>query len=130
MAFDQTNILDRPGESLDHDETDGLISSEKVDGTAVYNRQGERLGSIHHLMVGKRDGRVRYAVMNFGGILGIGERYHPLPWDVLTYDTDMGGYSVDLDKERLEGAPSFERGQEPAYDRVYAERIGGFYGRI
>ena len=115
-------------EALERDETRELISSEKVDGTAVYNREGERLGSIHHFMVGKRDGKVRYAVMNFGGFLGMGENYHPLPWDVLTYDTNMGGYVVDLDRERLKGAPSFQRDQEPEYDRAYGQRVSGYYG--
>lgn len=122
MAFDN----DR--DTIARDETYDMISSEKVDGTAVFNRDGESLGTIHHFMVGKRDGKVRYAVMSFGGLFGMGERYHPLPWDVLTYDTDKGGYVVDLDRERLQGAPSYERGTEPTYDREFGERIGGYYG--
>jgi hypothetical protein len=122
MAFDNDP------DTLARNETRELISSEKVDGTAVFNRQGERLGTVHHFMVGKRDGRVRYAVMSFGGLFGMGERYHPLPWDMLTYDTDQGGYVVDLDKSRIEGAPSFERGSEPTYDRAYDERVFGYYG--
>lgn len=122
MAFDSDP------RTIARDETHDLISSEKVDGTAVYNRQGEKLGTIHHFMVGKRDGRVRYAVLSFGGLFGMGERYYPLPWDVLTYDTSMGGYVIDLDKNVLEGAPSFERNDEPAYDRAYGERVYGHYG--
>lgn len=125
MAMD---TMDNSGDSIARDETSDMISSEKVDGTAVYNRDGESLGSIHHLMVGKRDGKVRYAVMSFGGLFGMGEHYHPLPWDVLTYDTDKGGYVVDLDKDRLKDAPSYERGSEPTYDRAYTDRIGGYYG--
>ncbi len=120
-------ILDDPN-ALARDETHDLISSEKVDGTAVYNRDSERLGTIHHFMVGKRDGKVRYAVLSFGGLFGIGERFHPLPWDILTYDTDKGGYVVDLSKEILQGAPSFERGSEPTYDADYGQRIHGHYG--
>ena len=120
--------IDRDADTIARDETHDLISSEKVDGTAVFNRQGEKLGAIHHFMVGKRDGRVRYAVLSFGGLFGMGERYHPLPWDVLTYDTDKGGYVVDLDKSVIEGAPSFERGNEPAYDREFGERVYGHYG--
>lgn len=125
--MDKASLLDRADIPVERDETHDLISSEKVDGTVVYNRQGERLGTIHHLMVGKRDGRVRYAVMNFGGFLGVGERYHPLPWDALTYDTDLGGYTVDLDKERLEGAPSYQRDSEPVYDRAYGLGVYGYY---
>ena len=78
------------------DETQGLISSEKVDGTAVFSREGEKLGSIHHLMVGKRDGQVRYAVLSFGGLFE-GDRYYPLPWNALTYNTDLDGYEVGID---------------------------------
>lgn len=118
----------RDSAALERQETEDLISSEKVDGTAVYNREGDRLGSIKHFMVGKRDGRVRYAVLTFGGLFGIGERYYPLPWNALSYDANMGGYLVDLDRASLETAPSYERGGEPSYDRAYGERVYGFYG--
>ena len=111
------------------DETTDLISSDKVEGTAVYNRDGEKLGTISNFMVGKRNGRVEYAVLSFGGLFSMGERKYPLPWDVLTYDTDQGGYVVDLDKERLKGAPSYERDSEPTYDRTYGEQVYDYYGR-
>src|SRR3546814_19250129 len=74
-------------------ETNRLIASNKFEGTSVYNRQGDRLGSVYNFMVNKPEGTVEYEVMSFGGFLGIGESYHPLPWKVLTYDTDQGGYS-------------------------------------
>ena len=93
--------------NLEADETDRLISSEKVDGTAVYDRRGERLGSVHHLMIDKYTGQVDYAVISFGGFLGIGEKYYPLPWKMLSYDTRMGGYVVDLDRDKLDKAPSY-----------------------
>ena len=67
-------------------------------------------------------------MLSFGGLFGIGHRHYPLPWDVLDYDTERGGYVVDLDKDMLEKAPSFETGQEPAYDRDYCERVYGYYG--
>ena len=124
----QTDTMQRDRDTLSRQETNDLISSEKVDGTAVYNKNGEKLGTIKHFMVGKRDGRVRYAVMSFGGLFGMGERYHPLPWNALTYDERQGGYAVNLTKEQLEGAPSYERGQEPSYDRDYESRINGHYG--
>ena len=101
------------------DETHRLIASDKVEGTSVYNRRGDKLGSVKNFMVDKRSGKVEYAVMAFGGFLGMGDRYHPLPWNVLTYDTGQGGYVVDLDKRVLEEAPSFQQGQEPTYDRAY-----------
>jgi PRC-barrel domain len=117
MTPDNTNI----------DETNRLIASDKVEGTAVYNRQGEKLGTVHNFMVDKRSGKVEYAVMSFGGFLGMGDSYHPLPWNVLNYDTTQGGYVVDLDKRMLEGGPSYKAGQEPRYDRAYGEEVYGYY---
>ena len=111
------------------DETSDLISSDKVEGTAVYNREGEKLGSIHTLMIEKTAGKVTYAVMSFGGFLGIGDRYHPLPWDVLTYDTGQGGYVVDLDRSMLEGAPTYASGETPNWgDPGWNQDVYDYYG--
>ena len=116
---------------LQQDETAELISSEKVDGTPVVNRQGEELGTIHHFMVGKRDGKVRYAVMSYGGFLGMNENYYPLPWDALTYDVDKDGYVVDIDRERLsqEKAPSYPKNEEPKYNEEFDRQIRIYYLR-
>jgi hypothetical protein len=100
-------------ESVETDETTDLIASNKVEGTAVYNNAGERLGDVYNFMVGKRSGRVAYAVMSFGGFLGIGQRYHALPWNVLTYDTSRGGYVIDATKDRLLSAPSYQMSEDP-----------------
>jgi hypothetical protein len=114
--------------TLATDETDRLIASSKVEGTAVYNRQGERLGTVKNFMVDKRSGQVAYAVMSFGGFLGIGASCHPLPWHVLTYDTQQGGYVVDLDKERLQNAPSYAEGASPNWsDPTWSGRIDAYY---
>ena len=110
------------------EETDRLIASDKVEGTAVYNRQGEHLGTVHNFMVDKSTGQVAYAVMSFGGFLGMGESYHPLPWRVLNYDTRQGGFVIDLDR-RLEKAPSYMASNVPNWsDRAYGSRIDEFYG--
>jgi hypothetical protein len=114
--------------SVATDETDRLIASNKVEGTAVYNRQGERMGSVYNFMVDKRSGQVAYAVMSFGGFLGMGDSYHPLPWSALTYDTKLGGYVVDLDKERLKGAPSYTGSKSPTWDQEYGSRVDRYYG--
>ena len=108
------------------DETRNLISADKVVGTAVYNTKGENLGSVYGLMLNKLNGQVAYAIMSFGGFLGIGESYHPLPWRVLTYDTRLGGYVVDLDRNRLEKAPSYTATTEPDWD-TYPNRIDAYY---
>jgi len=108
------------------DETLNLISADKVVGTAVYNRQGEHLGSVYSLMLNKLNGRVAYAIMSFGGFLGIGESYHPLPWRVLRYDPGLGGYVVDIDRRRLESAPSYTPANEPDWS-TYRDRIDAYY---
>lgn len=110
------------------DETRTLIASSKVEGTAVYDRDGSRMGTIHNFMVNKRSGRVDYAVLSFGGFLGMGTRYYPLPWDMLEYDTSQGGYAVDMDEDDLEEAPSFRSGEEPDFSDRYGEYVYGYYG--
>ena len=110
------------------DETSRLISSDKVEDTSVYNPRGESLGKVHHLMIDKYTGQVDYAVISFGGFLGIGEKYYPLPWKKLTYDTRMGGYVVDLDRDRLERAPSYTARDMPNWsDRSYTRRIDEYW---
>ena len=118
--------------SVEHDETTDLIASSKVEGTAVYNRQGEQLGEVYNFMVGKRSGQVAYAVMSFGGFLGIGKRYHALPWSVLTYDTNRGGYVIDATKERLMAAPHYPEGEDPFSRSENIQRIREYWssGRL
>jgi len=77
---------------VETNETRDLISSDKVEGTSVYDRNGNNLGTISNLMLDKRSGQVAYAVLSFGGFLGMGSSYHPLPWDQLHYDSNQGGY--------------------------------------
>ena len=110
------------------DETDRLIASNKVEGTAVFDEQGEKLGTIYNFMVDKDSGQVEYAVLQFGGLFGLGADYYPLPWEMLSYDVDEGGYVVDIDKETLEDAPRYSDDAEPAYDRAYGEQVYGHYG--
>jgi sporulation protein YlmC with PRC-barrel domain len=105
-----------------------LIASDRVEGTAVYNRSGERLGTIHNFMVNKRSGKAEYAVMNFGGLFGLGGDRYPLPWDVLTYDTTQGGYVVDIDKSQLENAPKYNDSNEPLFDDGYGREVHRYYG--
>lgn len=113
---------------LPTDETGHLIASNKVEGTAVYSRDGERLGSIYNFMVDKFSGKVEYAVMAYGGFMGVGERYYPLPWRTLTYDTRAGGYRIDMTRNDLRSAPSFDRDTEPRFDRNYGSRVHDYYG--
>jgi len=106
-----------------------LISADKVEGTPVVDPTGEKLGSIERIMIDKPTGKVAYAVMSFGGFLGIGDRHHALPWAALKYDTDLDGYVVNLDRQRLKDAPTFARDavidlEDPAMGR----RLHDYYG--
>lgn len=103
-----------------------LIASDRVEGTTVYNRAGEKLGSIKNFMVGKVSGKAEYAVIEFGGFFGIGQDYYPIPWDMLTYDTEKDGYVVDLSKEQLENAPR-HGSTFPEYDHNYGRSVYDYY---
>ena len=83
-----------------------LIESDRVEGTTVYDPSGNNIGSIKRLMIEKISGKVTYAVMSFGGFLGMGADEHTIPWNKLTYDTSLGGYRTDITEEQLRGAPS------------------------
>ncbi|MBV9843086.1 MAG: PRC-barrel domain-containing protein [Sphingomonadaceae bacterium] len=114
--------------NIETDETAELIASNKVEGTAVYDRDGEKLGTIYNFMVDKRSGQVEYAVLSFGGLFGLGTDYYPLPWETLSYDEDQGGYVVEIGKEQLQDAPRYSAGQEPSFDRAYGEQVYSHYG--
>jgi hypothetical protein len=110
-------------------ETSTLIAADKVQGTYVFNNGGDRVGEINDLMIDKRSGQVAYAIMSFGGFLGVGNSYHPLPWSLLRYNTNLGGYVVDIKQSQLEDAPSYEAGAEPAWgDPEYERKLHDFYG--
>jgi hypothetical protein len=111
---------------LESQETNALIGSDKVEGTAVYRSNGDKIGQIARVMIGKQSGKVGYAVMSFGGFLGIGEDYYPLPWSLLTYSPRLQGYEVNLSDAQLKGAPKYgahenwDRGSRaPAVDDYY-----------
>ncbi len=115
-------------ETLVTEESNRLISAQKVDGTAVYSRAGEKLGIVKTFMVDKRSGKAEYAVLQFGGLFGIGSDYYPIPWNKLTYDVDQGGYVVDIDKARLENAPRYTTEHDQAYDEVFGRQVSGYWG--
>ena len=113
------------------EETADLIASDKVESTAVYGGDGERLGSVYNFMVNKRSGQVAYAVLSFGGFLGMANTYHPLPWNELTYDKSRGGYVVNRTKEHFKRAPSYAASEHPAWeDAAYRRRIDEYYASV
>ena len=111
------------------DEIGTLIGSDKVDGTAVYGADGERIGSIERVMIDKLSGKVAYAVMSFGGFLGIGEDYYPLPWPLLTYNPQLEGYEVNVGEQQLKGAPKYSKHESWDWsDRARDKKVYDYYG--
>ena len=110
--------------------TNDVISSDKVEGATVYNTAGEKLGSIDDLMIDKTSGQIRYAVLEFGGFLGMGTDRYPMPWNVLRYDTAKGGYTAPIDKAILDKAPKYREQEVPVYDSEYSRRVNAYYGNI
>ncbi|WP_026606762.1 PRC-barrel domain-containing protein [Methylocapsa acidiphila] len=84
-----------------------LISSEEVEGTNIFDPNGNQIGQIDHLMIDKSSGQVRYAVMSFGGFLGLGHSHYPLPWSSLNYDKGLEGYTTNVTESQLKDAPEF-----------------------
>src|ERR1700676_4532227 len=107
--------------------TGTLIAADKVKGTDVYNLAGDKLGSVEDIMIDKVSGGAIYAVMSFGGFLGMGESYHPLPWATLQYDVQKGGYVVNLDKKKLEGAPNYDPSSGFEWTPDYGRKVDHYY---
>jgi PRC-barrel domain len=133
MAVEETYA--QPREAMPEDQAQDfaheLISSRRVEGTAVYSEAGEKLGTIHSVMIGKRSGQVAYAVLSAGGWLGIGAHVHPLPWELLAYDVDRDGYVVAMDRGRLKDAPSMTLDEtDRPIDRDDQERITSYWGTL
>ena len=84
-----------------------LISSEDVEGTEVYDAAGTNIGEVDHLMIDKVSGRVGYAVISFGGFMGLGHSHYPVPWGALKYDTSLGGFRTSISERQLRDAPEF-----------------------
>ena len=99
-----------------------LIESDRVEGTEVYGRNDEHIGSIKRLMIEKVSGKVAYAVMSFGGFLGLGADEHTIPWNKLDYDTELGGYRTDITEQQLRGAPTFYRERDYEWSDRARER--------
>jgi len=109
-------------------ETASLIGSDKVEGTNVYRSNGDKIGAIERIMIDKQSGKVGYAVMSFGGFLGIGHDHYPVPWSLLTYNTRLGGYEVNISDQQLKGAPSYSNDNDWDWeDRKRAQQVYDYY---
>ncbi len=84
------------------------ILASKVKGTAVYSDSGDKIGTVEDIVLDKESNQIMFAALGFGGVLGMGEKYYPVPWSMLNYSEDKGGYVVPLSKDRLENAPAYD----------------------
>lgn len=109
-------------------ETHSLVASDMVVGTSVYDPRGEHIGAVERLILEKESGQVSYAVLSFGGFLGIGTDYYPVPWSMLTYDEGLGGFRVSITKEQVEKAPKYGADEEYDWSRENGQRIHDYYG--
>jgi sporulation protein YlmC with PRC-barrel domain len=106
-----------------------LMTASTLEGDRVVNRQGEDLGEIDEIMLDVPRGRIAYAVMSSGGFLGMGDKLFAIPWGALTLDTDNKCFVLDVDKQRLEGAPGFDKDNWPnAAQADFDERVHSYYG--
>jgi hypothetical protein len=113
--------------TLERDETGTLIGSDKVDGTAVYGSDGNRIGNVERVMIDKLSGKVAYAVISYGGFLGIGDDYYPTPWSSLNYDTTLDGYRISVTSEQLNRAPKFRDEKDWQWNRESDQRVYNYY---
>src|SRR5437763_6270700 len=115
--------------ALEANETGNLIGSDKVEGTAVYGADQNKIGSIERVMIDKLSGKVAYAVLSFGGFLGIGDDHYPLPWQSLKYDTTLGGYRTGVTESQLKGAPKYSNDKAWHWnDTAKTRSFGDYYG--
>ncbi len=106
-----------------------VLSASTLKHDKVVNRQGEHIGQIDEIMVDLERGRVAYAVLSFGGFLGVGDKLFAIPWGVLELDTDRKEFILDMDKDRLKNAPGFDKNNWPDMtDPSWVDQINQFYG--
>src|SRR5438876_11737526 len=109
-------------------ETARLIGSDKVEGTAVRRSSGDKVGTIERVMIDKRSGKVAYAVMTFGGFLGIGDEYRALPWSLLRYNERLDAYELNVTEDQLRNAPvPARRWETGGIERDWERNLHNYY---
>jgi hypothetical protein len=107
-----------------------LVPAGRVNGKRVFNTVGDKLGEVEDVAIDKLSGQVAYAILSFGGFLGLGEDYFPVPWSLLTFDPELGGFVIPFDKEELKDAPRINREELSGWDDTAArEAIFGYYNQ-
>jgi hypothetical protein len=109
-------------------ETSNLIGSDKVEGTAVYGSDKQEIGTIERVMIDKVSGQVKFAVLSFGGFLGMGNDYYPLPWQSLKYDSGLGGYVTNITEQMLKSAPKYSDETSWNWSNQNESNVNKYYG--
>jgi len=106
-----------------------LISSDRVEGTEIFDRDGQKVGTVRKMMIDKQSGQVRNVIIGYGGLFGMGEDFYPMPWKALEYNEDKNGYVLGIDRDRLdpEKAPRFKSDQQPNWDDQYEREVTLYY---
>lgn len=113
----------------DHGPGPELMGADTLIGNDVYNPAGDDLGDIKEILLNVRSGRVAYAVLSFGGFLGLGDKLFAVPWEALKLDTINKRFTLDVAKERLEEAPGFDKDHWPDMaDPKWASSLHTYYG--
>jgi hypothetical protein len=113
--------------TLESRETVSLIGSDKVEGTGVYGADQKKIGKLERVMIDKISGKIAHAVLSFGGFMGMGEEYYPMPWSMLKYDLNLGGYRVALTKDQLDKAPKYSKSTDWNWNRDNDRRVYDYY---
>jgi PRC-barrel domain protein len=113
--------------TIESRETVSLIGSDKVEGTAVYGADQKKIGKLERVMLDKMSGKVAYAVLSFGGFMGMGEDYYPVPWTTLKYDENLGGYLVNVTRDQLDKAPKYSKSTSWNWNRENDKRVYDYY---
>lgn len=115
--------------AMEENEVGNLIGSDKVEGTAVYGANNDKIGLIERVMIDKVSGRVSYAVLAFGGLMGLGNDHYPLPWQSLRYDTSLGGYVTGITEKDLRSAPKYGNDADWNWSDAARNRaLNAYYG--
>lgn len=128
-----TNYVTRDNFGMYAHASDGpgpaLMGANTLLGNDVYNKDGEDLGDIKEFMVDMASGKVAYAVLSFGGVLGLGDKLFAVPWAALTLDTERKRFTLNVPKAALKDAPGFDKGHWPSMsDKTWASGVHKFYG--
>ncbi len=114
--------------TYEKEKSGNVIASSRVEGTDIYSRDGDKMGSVEDLLIEKRGGQVTDAIISVGGFLGMGIEQHSLPWSKLDYDTELDGYRLDVTEEQLKDAPRFDENEcDRAYDREYQTEVYNYW---